>query len=384
MRLKPALIGVLIAVTGGVLLFNRNLQDAPLSQEVVPYDFEVYLKARDHVALGEDPYRLGLTESGYKYSPAVLVPLMLLPDSHSYAWVTGKFFYVLMWLGALLIGTHLLGWSSVWRLGLGILLSWRGAIEALSIGQADFVILFGGVLAAFLLLRRPLLAGLLLGLFAAVKLPWGLLCLPFIFFTYQKNRKALKLLLSGMIISVFGWLIALPVVVFGGTRTLTMNEAWFQVLRAQSRDLFFLETNQSIWVTVLRGVGETGVLAGLAKAAMAVLGALVIRSLLNISVSKRSPNDSLAWITPWFLMMQLLNPLGWRWGSLLVVGAPFAMENPAWIHARYFRWALYFMLGLLFFMQSDGTMTALGIQSAPYLRNHGAISLYWVVLLALC
>ena len=99
------------------------------------------------------------------------------------------------------------------------------------------------------------------------------------------------------------------------------------------------------------------------------------RTLTRVAIRKRNP---LAWITPWLLLMQLIQPLSWRWASLFLVGAPLAClpEHRRKMTRR--EKVLIPLTFILYLFQQNPVLKLFGMRHWTELHGTGLITLYWL------
>jgi hypothetical protein len=230
----------------------------------------------------------------------------------------------------------------------------------------------------------PVFSGLVLGLLPGFKLPWALLALPFALAAWTEPRRRahrFRRFLTGYLAGWVLWAQVLPSATFGSDKALELSRDWIRLLRDQPPSLFNSDINQSLWATALRlgarpevALGAAFVLAGW------VLGRLILQT--DSSSSGRIRRSGvLAWMAPWLLYMQWVNPLAWRWGSALAVGMPFAWEKTRL--SRMARWTLACWLGFLWLLQQTPFLRLVGVQHWTDLHPYGVVSFYWLVLIGL-
>jgi hypothetical protein len=269
----------------------------------------------------------------------------------------------------------------VGKLVLGLVLSWKGILESLDYGQMEFFLFFLAVLGARVFLSHPFLAGVLLGLLPSLKLPWLFFFAPFFLKATQISKKFTWRLVSGYGLAVFSWSIGIPILLFGAERTWELTQAWRALLKAQPKALYASDINQSFFNLGLRWFsGDSPVdhqllMAGVLLLSGAIFGLLWARS----RKTPWSRSNLLGYLAPWMIFTQLLNPLAWRWGSVLLVGAPFA-ARPAASIKRKFLWAL---VGVLWALQQTPVVKVFGFVHWTDLHSYNLITLYWLVLVFL-
>ena len=91
------------------------------------------------------------------------------------------------------------------------------------------------------------------------------------------------------------------------------------------------------------------------------------------------------WLSPWLLLTQLVNPLSWRWGSVFVVGAPFAIAVMSRsIGKTAVRSLLFSTVVVLWAFQLNFVVRPMGYHHWTDLHGYGILTLYWGLLLILC
>ncbi|HTL12441.1 MAG TPA: glycosyltransferase 87 family protein, partial [Bdellovibrionota bacterium] len=351
------------------------------NQAVVPQDFEVVVRARDRIAAGMDPYVL-TDDIPYKYSPFATLPYFLLPDSHAAGWMIYELLVMLGWVAVLGLGVPALDWRKAGLVALGAVLSWKGIRETLDFGQAEFLFLGIGVVAAWLFNRRPLEGALLIGILPWIKLPWGFVWIPFIAeAVLRKDHRRLPQLGLGLLVSSLACGVVLPALALGPTRAWELTVSWHRLVTSQPRALFETRWNQSIWQSLERWFGHDLGSSWPVRAIVVVLAAAAIRSLIR-GMARRRPSGPLAWISPWFLLNQLLSPLGWSWGNLLVAGAPLASED-ATLRKRSpaLHWALVVMIAAGWIIQQKPVAPLFGLERWDDFFSFGSVTLFWLSLL---
>ena len=335
-RHAPRIVFVfgLVVCAGLLAARHRNSPD-------LPFDFLIYHRASLLARIGQDPYDSSL-ENAYKYAPVSLALFSLLPRQPATAWRIFKYFNILSWLGTLSLGVIPRGMGDVVLLLLGVALSWRGLIENLSFGQME-IFLLAITLGAFHLLQavRPgqdqrnrliwMATAVLLTSILFIKLPWLIFCVPVLKKAVRSSRKTfLEMLgmLSGcsLILAAF-----LPALVWGPSNTWTWTLSWIRIMRMQPSVLYIKEHNQSIWSTSLRWIlldkEIGGVLSVMLSALTLWLGLRLLREKREFASALPKGIRPLVELTPWWLLCFLLNPLSWRWASLLMVGLPLSISH---------------------------------------------------------
>lgn len=382
-RVSPRIVALLSILAVVATLAFRYFREC----EPMPKDFSLILKARDLAFQGFNPYEYREGVHGYKYSPAVLVLLKALPQDPCRAWTVFASLSLLLWGAALFLGATYRTYKEVFLLFLGLILSWKGILETLDYGQIE-ILIFGSVCLGALAVRKNImLAGMLLGLLPWIKAPWIFLGLPFLMTSIVQGKKRLGQFTSGLLFSFFLFGAAIPSLVFGSDLAYLLSKEWVRTLSQQPAELFVDDHNQGILASFYRisqfFPGSEVWVSGLT---MILGGVLLGRLLLFKSVSGLSERP-LAWLGPWLVLTQLLNPLSWRWASVFMVAIPFAADS--WIHpkTRFLKWIEYGLWGLiavLFLLQQNPVVQFLGYDHWTSLHSSGLITAYWIVGILLC
>ncbi|MFZ9594566.1 MAG: glycosyltransferase 87 family protein [Bdellovibrionia bacterium] len=378
--LNPKLTATLLILALSILLFFRHSQDF-IPGRKVPGDFKVYQIAAARVATGVNPY-IPTEGSPYKYSPAALLPLQLLPKQDSRAWMVFKALCIASLAASILVGACLSGWKEVLSLVLGFALAWKGLLETLDYGQMEFFVLFGGVLGARLLKSHSLAAGLVIGCLPWLKLPWGFLTLPFLMESAQRGRRSWSRFSAGWILGFLGFGMALPLVFFGMEKTIFLTQSWFDLLAHQPQELFLSDLNQSVWSTATRWLRMNSAWGMPAVVLLALACLLIFFQLVRSSFRQSLVEAPLARLTPWLILMQLVNPLSWRWGSLLLIGASWVIPGHFRLRSV-FSWWMASLLIVLFLIQLNPIASFLGFDNWTVPHRFGSITFYWLVVLLL-
>lgn len=367
----------------GLSLFKRYI--LPLASSFylktfkIPGDFSVYFLAWQRVSQGLIPY-VSSDASPYKYSPSVLGVIGLLPHDLNQAWMVFGGLSIFSWLAVVLLGVRLVTWGDFFRLTLGIILSWKGVLEAFDYGQMEFFLWLLIVVSARLIFSFPFLSGVVLGFLPALKLPWLVLFFPFVM---SLNRSRSKFLI-GYATAFVLWLAVIPVVLFGLERAEQLTQAWIELLRVQPHDLYVSDINQSFFGMGLRFFSlffdpSSRPLFTFSFAWMLIASGIVMG--LLIRRGPRGPFASLSYLTPWLLWAQLMNPLAWRWGSLFALGAPFAVDQVRPLRRK----SLTLWIGILVLwgLQQNPIVRFFGWSHWTELHSVNLITAYWLGLLLL-
>lgn len=236
--LKPKLTSTLIVLAFTILLFFRNSQD--FSPEAkVPGDFKVYQRAVARIETGINPY-VQTELSPYKYSPAALIPLKLLPHNDAYAWATFKFLCLASMGFSVLAGANLSRWKDIAYLLVGLALSWKGLLETLDYGQLEFLVFFSPTLAARIFEKQTALVGFLIGCLPWFKLPWGFLAIPFSILSFRFSKSKLNQFSIGFLLGFIGFGVIAPITVFGIDKTVALTGSWINLLVHQRHESGFM------------------------------------------------------------------------------------------------------------------------------------------------
>jgi hypothetical protein len=210
---------------------------------------------------------------------------------------------------------------------------------------------------------------------------------------------------AGYFGSSFLWAAAIPALVFGPERAMLLSQDWMTLVKASPESLYLSEDNQSAWATAARWFGGDLTAAShsvevqfLALAAVGILGSLMLGRLTRRTAQRgRSPQfAALATIGPWMLLIQLLNPLSWRWGSVFVLGIPMVSQSgqAGDPEAGSFRFPWGFrrstilpwcIIVVLWLLQQNWVVQAFGYSNWTELQSWGIVTFYWLsfILLAL-
>lgn len=387
---QPWFAALMFAVAIAVVLYLRYPGRFDTYTSKIPQDFGVYVKAWQRYTQGENPY-VASEYLAFKYAPGMLALIGVLPQAPTDAWFAFSTICIGGLALAMMIGARYRTWKDVVAIMLGVLLAWKGILECLDYGQVELFIFPILIVATSIYTRQTLLAGVLIGMLPWIKLPLLFMLVPFFLASSRREREGgkpplrrLKLFFSGFLLSSVFWGAGLPSLAFGPDRALKLSQSWYAVIRDQPANLFLNNINQSLWASVgrwvelhyahshLAALGIAGVISGL------LLGILVIRR-----PYAPTAQDSFAWITPWLIMGQLVNPLSWRWGSVYLLGSCFAAFRPG----RRFLWLrgiLWVGVLVLFLLQQNPFVKGvLGLSHWTDLHEMGVITLYWVALLLL-
>jgi hypothetical protein len=348
----------------------------------VPQDFATYLRASERLGRNTDPYVVE-DEHPYKYPPGFLVPIQLLPQDPKKAWHLFGVMSLAAWAMALFLGTSLNTWKQVGLLILGLILSWKGVLETLDFGQVEFLLLFILTLSALLWKRLPWVAGVLTGTLPWVKLPWAFFIVPFLILMGRRNAK--KGLISyglGYGVACLLWFIFLPVLVFGVDKTVLLTQGWISIVRLQPKSLYFSDFNQGLFVAIFECFGFGTEFSWFALLLTFLIGLLVGIPLAKRTLTTQSYESALGWMAPWMLLGQLLNPLGWRWGSILLIGIPFSLEWHTLIRKKEYRNCI-FAFGFCLWLSQQNPVTQLFHLHWTSLHAYRNITLYWMAWLLL-
>ncbi|MBC7691164.1 MAG: DUF2029 domain-containing protein [Methylotenera sp.] len=407
--LGPTLAAVLLICLCAILLYVRYPGNFKSYEMGPPGDFKVYLRAWERVNGGESPY-VATDFSPYKYSPGVLGLIQVLPSAPVDAWFAFSTFCIVLFALALLAGARYRSWKDVLALGTGLGLAWKGILETLDYGQIEMLIFSIAIFSAATFARFTFFSGLLLGILPWLKLPWILLVVPFVLAASRMNSlsdagekkppaRRLRLFVSGFVFSSFIWGAAVPSLVFGPERAMSLSQAWLNVLKKQPPELFASNINQSLWVTSTRMLSRLfGASGGQSSLLSLAIPALIAATLLGLLIRRRpktvSSQDTMSWLTPWMIFIQLVNPLSWRWGSVYLVGALFSSRRSQFaksplarnfliegVAVRPLLWGGVFVVWAL---QLNPVLRLMGIQHWTELHGYGVVTIYWFLILLLC
>lgn len=384
-ELAPRFVAYLLIISCALLLYFRYPGQplAPGARIKVPRAFTTYYMAWKKASSGTSPYRLSDPDS-YRLSPGVLAWISPLPTKLGEAWLIFSSFSIFLFGLSLLVGSRYKTWNHVTALFLGLVLSWKGILETIESGQLELVILSTAVIAGSLMIRLPMVCGLLLGILPWFKLQWLVLIIPLLMVASSttlhapgKKARRGRMLITGYLFSWFIWGAAIPAFVFGSDRAIELTRGWIEVLRTQPVSLYFSDLNQSMWTLIVRWTGSS--LPNAIALTLITLGFLLGR-LLARTGRAASPGETLAWISPWMLLTQLMNPLSWRWGSIFTVGMPLSIHSDS----SPWNWRKTLISGCvtaLWLLQLNPTLQLFGIEHWSELNHYGAVTTFWILLL---
>jgi len=350
-----------------------------ISYDKIPQDFSVYLRATERVKRNTNPYVVGEVLP-YKYAPGFLVPLSFLPKDQASAWKVFGGLSLLAWASAILFGVSFKNWKQVGSLFLGLVLSWKGILETLDYGQIEFFLFFFLTISALLWRNYPSFTGILMGSLPWIKLPWLFFWLPFgLILWVQPSKKSFFRFFSGYFFASSVWLLFLPCFWFGGEETYQLTLSWIRMICARTEDVYFSDFNQGITVTMQQWLHLP---LWLALVLTLTFGTAFSFLLLRRSMKSEAQECCLGWISPWILLGHLLNPLAWRWGSLLLIGIPFSLERHTLIQKPSYRRLLYWLAFSLWLAQQNPITQVFHYHWTDFhsIKN---ISAYWIVWLLL-
>ncbi|OFZ82611.1 MAG: hypothetical protein A2583_07885 [Bdellovibrionales bacterium RIFOXYD1_FULL_53_11] len=392
-KLNPIWGGIFLSVLSVVLLVVRYPVQFWKHAGAFPIDFWVYHHATVRYFAGASPYVTGDT-SPFKYSPGALALMMAFPRNHVHAWYIYSTLSILFLALAIMTGSRFKSWKNVVLLLFGLFFCWKGVLETLDYGQSEFFMLGLATLAGVLAPRRPFVAGVIAGVLPWFKLPWALIALPvFVVALYSRHeprRRGGVRFVAGAFAGTFGFGAALPALVFGAEKALVLSQQWVRLLRVQPEWLFMLDLNQSLWITLQRWCGGSrwlGITAGVAVTVLLTAGlAKRLAGFIRSGAVRRM--DVFAWLAPWMLFMQLVNPLSWRWGSLFLLGIPVAAMERNWkTMPTLKRRSMFLLAGVAVFfwlLQLNPVLQLFGIKHWSLLHGSGVITVYWLAFLLLC
>lgn len=369
-QIRPLLASVILIGFCSIILCKRYLLSAWNGAFKLPGDFSVYFLANQRLKQGLVPYVIQ-DGSPYKYSPSILGLIGFLPDDSVRAWLVFGGVSLFFWILVILLLAGFKTWSDFLKLFLGLLLSWKGVLEAFDYGQMEFVIWLLAVVGARLFLVSRFWSGVLLGFLPAFKLPWAILAVPFL------AQQGALVFLAGYGIAWVLWIAVIPFSIFGIDRAFHLTQAWIEILRVQPHELYLSDINQSFLGMALRLFTS----AGDRRDVLALACTFIISGWGLGFMIRRSDRTHLRNPTPWLIFTQLVNPLAWRWGSVFALGAPFSAHVVRPIHWR--TWSLWIGIAVLWALQQNPVVQSLGLSHWTDLHSYSLITLYWLGLLFL-
>jgi hypothetical protein len=390
-KLQPRFVAWALIVLTGALLLVRFPGQISSGKNVAPSAFSNMVQVATSAKAGGNPYVVPEGKEPFRYSPGTLALAGTLPSDPGRAWFWFSAFCILGMAVLLGVAAHYPSWKSVGLLALGIGLAWKGILETLDSGQLELFVFVIAVAAAAMLVRLPFLAGLLAGFLPWVKLPWLALFFPLTLGLALRVEKRSRLFVSGYLFSWFIWGAAVPSLTFGQERAKLLSQSWVGMLESRPVSFFLSDSNQSVWVSAMRWAEAPLVALGFAGLGAGFFLARLMTKSTRIRVNH---GVALAWISPWLVFGQLLNPLAWRWGSVFLLGAPLALIQGPLARAEEERretdalhgagsWILGGLIFILWLMQLNPVVRALGFHHWSDLHSSGIVTAYWLACLAL-
>ncbi|MBY0471937.1 hypothetical protein K2X30_12290 [bacterium] len=390
-RLHPHHVAwLIIAVLLAALWFRYSAPYAPWKplpksqiqrheiSQYLPSDFLGFIKGWKQLSRTSSVEEL-MEHSQFKYSPGLLAVFSLLShDSPIVAWFVYSTFCILLLGLTLFLGFRYATWRSVGMLLVGLVLAWNGFLGILANGQLEILILAIAVGAGAILKDWPFFSGLLLGCLPWFKLPWILLVFPFMLMLHSVRRR-FRLFFSGYLLSCFIWAAMVPSLILGPERAILVSQKWFTLLQNQSLSLYLTPENQSVWVSAIRWFeGNMELALGVACLLTSViLARFTIRSALTPLPTK----NVFAWLSPWLVLNQVLTPMSWRWGSIFLLGMPFAIRYS--VRGKWARISIWVLVTILWMIQMNWFIQIIGLGVWNDLYLYGYITFFWLVLLVL-
>lgn len=313
----------------GIYLYIRYLGSP------IPDEFRSMLNSYENFQASGRVYRLS-DFHGFKLPPIFLVLIGLLPQSPQAAWEVHLSASILALMVSLALGARYRTHRELLFLAAGLWLSWGGLNECLSGGHLETFCLLLTLISCVLFTRYTLAAGLIAGFLPWIRFPYLILSLAFLLASARRRRvltgdlasfykppsQRMKDFFSGMF---FGWIVAgavVPALAFGPEVALELTQNWMDVLKSQPYLWVGDPKNQSLWVslgTVFKSypnlsVGVSAILSGW------LVGAMLVRR-----PYAPTAQDAFSWVSPWLLLIHLLNPVSFIWAQTSLVGLTFAV-----------------------------------------------------------
>jgi hypothetical protein len=271
-------------------------------------------------------------------------------------------------------------------------MSWRGFLEVLSYGGLELYLFAFAILSAGLVERRPFWSGFFGGILPTIKLSWVLFMIPLLLRTTTTEKKE-KLRLPhfslGYLLGSFSFAVVFPAILIGRDRTLSFAQAWFIRLYDHPKTFGASDFNQSLWQTIERYFPHFSSVSALATGL--ILGGLLFGRLISrSSFPEAARNNALAWVSPWLLLIQLLQPVGWRWGTIFGAGVFLnafhlgADWEKSSLRRRFFQLVVFMGILVLFAAQSSPLLKIFGIPHWTELHPYSVVGLFWLGLVLLC
>jgi len=324
----PWVIAYAIIFGLGVFLYLRYL-DAP-----IPDNFRSMLNAYESYYSSGHVYKIS-DPLGFRLAPVFLVFIGLLPSSHQLAWEVFVSISILSLMTALVLGARYRTYREVIFLISGLWLSWSGIKSCLESGQVECLCLLLTIVSCVLFTRYTVAAGLIAGILPWIRLPYFVLSCAFLLAASRRGRVVGRLASTAMPASertknffsgmFFGSIISgalLPAMMFGPEKTLALTQDWIDVLKAQPYLLIGDPLNQSLWVSLGHVFSSY---PDLSTGIGAVIGGWLVGAMLVRRPYAPSSQDAFSWVSPWLLLIHLLNPVSFQWAQVSLVGLTFSV-----------------------------------------------------------
>lgn len=370
----------IVVTAASILLLNIPVK-ARLGTVDVPDAFRTVLAAKERLVARQSPYHPAL-EPAYTHSPGVLVPVQWFPQDAATAWFWISLSMVIAWAVVLSISSGRWTIRTVFLLLFGLGLAWPATFESLQRGQLELLLFVIAAFGAYFVNKVPILSGLLIGTLPWFRLQWAILFLPFILVVTQKKRWRLAQFFLGYFMAMLTWGAGIFNVTFGSDRGMELTREWFSILKEQRLSLFLDSNNQSLWISLTRWLGDASLsVYGLT----AMIVGLLLGRMVARSTEVRPYGGELAWISPWLMIGQLMNPLSWKWANVFVIGMPLAFAQGKWIDNIWVRRLLVVcVITLMLLVQYAPFTQKVGIDVQADLLGYGVLTLQWLLLLILC
>ncbi|MFM1931488.1 MAG: hypothetical protein RL226_791 [Bacteroidota bacterium] len=344
------------------------------------YDFQVYYDACGRLLSGESPYgeAFGVSSGYYKYSPAAA---WLFAPFHLFGWMGARVVYFLLLTAAIGWGLRkvyddLVAWSGradlapVWWV---VVITLAGHFSReLLLGNVNWLLFLGAYCTFVDRKKKPLLAGLFIGLVLAFK-PHFVVVLPWLFV-----RGYYKLL--GYALSFFVFLMFSPALIAGWESHMNLLNEWLVAM--QSHNTSLAESPNTLYA-LLGGWMEPrlAIVAILLLVAATTLAFIRYNKAREGEEWRKNANEMVEFFTLVALIPNLVHTdtEHFMWTMpLLVMGAAWLREEKSlWRNAGWVLWVLCMIPYTL------ATPDLWGSERALWLQESGALGAANVVFIAL-
>lgn len=351
--------------------------------EVVPQDFRVFLTAVERLAQGQSVYRPD-EALPFKYFPGAIWFFSFLPQDPLTAWRIFKGLSVSAWAWTVFRFQSWTARRDLLALLASLTLAWKGLIETLDFGQMEYVLLAAGAGALALSRRRVLAGSVFISLLACIKPAWGLLLVPAAMVVTPSSLRSRVFVRAviGFGLGMIFWIALFPRMLWGWEGGAELTAQWIAQLGQQPAAFFSTDAyNQGFGVSVGRWLlWIPGVSVDAARVIAVLLSLLMLLFAASRFVHRDQAQDRAAALGPWFLLLQILNPLGWRWGSMLISLQSASLGYAFDRFSKKRRLFFAALISILFLLQLNPVAHLLGQSSWTAFHDFGVVTAYWLAI----